>query len=127
MVIHTSLYYNYLLMTDYITSMTQPNSGFSIGYFLYDIMDMALYNPKRSTYELLFHHACVIACFGISASSKKFIPYACISLMIEINSIFLHLRQLLIIKVSVREKRSGVDRYGGGDKFAAGMYLSYVQ
>ncbi len=73
--------------------------GFSIGYFMYDFLDMALYNPKRSTYELLFHHACVVTCFGIAASSNKFLPYACLSLMIEINSIFLHLRQLFVIKV----------------------------
>ncbi len=59
---------------------------------------MAMYNPKRSTYELLFHHFCVICCFGLSAYSRKFIPYACLALMIEINSIFLHLRQLLLIK-----------------------------
>ncbi len=72
-----------------------------MGYFLYDFMDMALYNPKRSTYELLFHHALVVSCFGISASNKVFLPYACLSLMIEINSIFLHLRQLFVIKVSI--------------------------
>jgi len=58
---------------------------------------MFLYNMKRSTLELLFHHACVIVCFGIAAHTKHFLPYAAIALVIEINSVFLHARGLLII------------------------------
>ena len=42
--------------------------SFSIGYFVYDFLDMYLYNrAKRSTRELLVHHMCVITCFGIGA------------------------------------------------------------
>lgn len=67
-------------------------------YFIYDFFDMFLYNPKRSTYELLLHHACVITCFGIAANTRMYLPYASLALVVEINSIFLHMRQLFIIQ-----------------------------
>lgn len=72
--------------------------SFSIGYFIYDFFDMWLYHPKRSTYELLVHHACVISCFAIAASTRLYLPYASLALVVEINSVFLHIRQLFIIQ-----------------------------
>ena len=47
--------------------------SFSVGYFIYDFLDMYLYNQKNSqknTYELLIHHACAIACFGVSSHTR---------------------------------------------------------
>jgi hypothetical protein len=61
-------------------------------------MDMALYNPKRSTYEMLAHHACVVVCFGIAASTKRYVAYGTAALVVEVNSVLLHARQLLIIQ-----------------------------
>ena len=72
--------------------------SFSIGYFVYDFIDMLLFNMKKSTIELLIHHTCVIVCFGIAASSRVYLPYATVALIVEINSVFLHLRQLCIIQ-----------------------------
>lgn len=69
----------------------------SIGYFIYDFLDMAIYHRKGSTYELLIHHAMVILCFGIAVSTRTYVAYAALSLVVEINSIFLHARQLLMI------------------------------
>lgn len=69
----------------------------SIGYFIYDFGDMAIYHRKGSTYELLVHHAMVILCFGIAVSTRTYVAYAALSLVVEINSIFLHARQLLMI------------------------------
>ena len=71
--------------------------SFSIGYFLYDAMDMLIYHRKRSTYELLIHHSCVIFCLGLAVTSHKYIAYGALSLIVEINSIFLHARQLFIL------------------------------
>jgi len=70
---------------------------FSIGYFLYDAMDMLIYHRKRSTYELLIHHSCVVFCYGLAVTSHQYIAYGALSLIVEINSIFLHARQLFII------------------------------
>lgn len=71
--------------------------SFSIGYFIYDALDMLMYHRKRSTYELLVHHFLVILCFGIAVFSGQFVAYGALSLMVEINSVFLHTRQLFII------------------------------
>ena len=56
---------------------------------------MALFHRKGSTYELLIHHGMVILCFGIAVSTRTYVAYAALSLVIEINSVFLHARQLL--------------------------------
>ena len=58
---------------------------------------MALYHRKGSTYELLIHHSMVILCFGIAVSTRTYVAYAALSLVVEINSVFLHARQLLTI------------------------------
>ena len=70
---------------------------FSIGYFLYDAMDMLIYHRKRSTYELLLHHFCVPFCYGLAVTSHKYIAYGALSLIVEINSVFLHARQLFTL------------------------------
>jgi hypothetical protein len=71
--------------------------SFSIGYFLYDALDMVIYHRKRSTYELLVHHFMVITCLGIAVSTRQYVAYGGLSLMVEVNSVFLHTRQLFII------------------------------
>ena len=70
---------------------------FSIGYFIYDAADMILNHRKRSTYELLLHHTLVILCYSVAVISKQFVAFVALSLVVEINSVFLHARQLLII------------------------------
>ena len=74
--------------------------SFSVGYFIYDFLDMYLYNQKNSqknTYELLIHHVCAIACFGVSSHTRVLLPFASLALVVEINSVFLHIRQLFIM------------------------------
>uniref|UniRef100_A0A3B3RRW2 TLC domain containing 2 n=1 Tax=Paramormyrops kingsleyae TaxID=1676925 RepID=A0A3B3RRW2_9TELE len=66
----------------------------SSGYFIHDLLDM-IFNQKISqSWELVFHHL-VITCFGISALSFRYVGFAVVALLVEINSIFLHLRQML--------------------------------
>ena len=69
---------------------------FSIGYFIYDFIDMAMYHLKGSTYELLLHHIMLIICYGMTVANKTYVAYSALSLLVEVNSIFLHARQLLI-------------------------------
>lgn len=70
----------------------------SMGYFAYDFFDMSLYTwHKRSTKEMLLHHIVVFVCFGIAAHTKVYVPYAVISLIIEVNSMCLHGRALLLL------------------------------
>ena len=81
---------------------------FSIGYFLYDAADMVINHRKRSTYELLLHHGLVILCYSVAVISRQFVAFVALSLIVEINSVFLHARQLFIItsepKSSLRYK-----------------------
>ena len=58
---------------------------------------MILNHRKRSTYELLLHHSLVILCYSVAVISKQFVAFVALSLVVEINSVFLHARQLLII------------------------------
>ncbi|CAL4071729.1 unnamed protein product [Meganyctiphanes norvegica] len=71
--------------------------SFSVGYFIFDSVDMMLNHRKRSSYELMIHHTCVILCFGLAVVTKVYLGYAVVALLVEVNSVFLHLRQLLII------------------------------
>lgn len=47
------------------------------------------------SWELLFHHIVVITCFGLSVVSCRYVGFAVVALLVEINSVFLHLRQIL--------------------------------
>ncbi|XP_072318818.1 TLC domain-containing protein 2 [Eucyclogobius newberryi] len=69
--------------------------SFSIGYFIHDFFDMVLNQKLSVSWELLFHHTVVIACFGLSAISCNYLGFAVVALLVEINSVFLHLRQML--------------------------------
>jgi len=90
--------------------------SFSIGYFLYDALDMMIYHRKRSSYELLVHHFSVVFCFSLAVTSQEYIAYGALSLTVEINSIFLHARQLFIIthepKSSLRYKANALLNVG---------------
>ena len=85
---------------------------FSIGYFLYDAVDMVINHRKRSTYELLLHHGLVILCYSVAVISRQFVAFVALSLIVEVNSVFLHARQLFIItsqpKGSLRYKANAL-------------------
>lgn len=72
-------------------------TSFSLGYFIYDTIEMAAYIKKKGTFELIIHHFLVISCFLNTIIFKRFIGYNMIALMVEISNIFLHFRQLLLL------------------------------
>ncbi|KAF7219008.1 TLC domain-containing protein 2 [Nothobranchius furzeri] len=69
--------------------------SFSIGYFIHDFFDMVFNQKLSQSWELLFHHIVVITCFGLSVLSSCYVGFAVVALLVEINSVFLHLRQNL--------------------------------
>ncbi|KAL7400414.1 hypothetical protein ABVT39_011996 [Epinephelus coioides] len=69
--------------------------SFSIGYFIYDFFDMITNQKLSQAWELLFHHIVVITCFGLSVLSYRYVGFAVVALLVEINSVFLHFRQML--------------------------------
>uniref|UniRef100_A0A8D0GNN2 TLC domain containing 2 n=1 Tax=Sphenodon punctatus TaxID=8508 RepID=A0A8D0GNN2_SPHPU len=69
----------------------------SIGYFLHDFADMLCNQKLHQSWELLFHHTVVIVCFSLAVLAHRYIGFALVALLVEINSIFLHLRQILLM------------------------------
>jgi hypothetical protein len=68
-------------------------AAISIGYFIHDFFD--LQKSKKSEWELQLHHVIVSLCFGSALLSKQYIGYNMVAFLIEINSMFLHIRSLL--------------------------------
>ncbi|KAK4471050.1 hypothetical protein MN116_000560 [Schistosoma mekongi] len=69
--------------------------SYSLGYFIFDFAHMAILHPYRSTAELLVHHFVIFLCFSSALLSGKYIGYAVVSLLPEVNSVFLHLRRVM--------------------------------
>jgi hypothetical protein len=73
---------------------------FSIGYFFHDMRDMLQYEISRFTIELLLHHIGSIFAFVTAITSRKFVPFAYCALLMEANSIVLHIRTLMQLSKS---------------------------
>ncbi|XP_053130879.1 TLC domain-containing protein 2 [Hemicordylus capensis] len=71
--------------------------GVSLGYFLQDFLDMICNQKLHQCWELLFHHSVVIVCFGIAFVAHRYVGFAMVALLVEINSVFLHLRTILLM------------------------------
>jgi len=69
----------------------------SMGYFAYDAADMLRHELSRWTIELLVHHIASLFAFACAVLSRKFVLYAYWALLMEVNSIFLHIRSMMQI------------------------------
>ncbi|EDO35196.1 predicted protein [Nematostella vectensis] len=67
----------------------------STGYFLHDFLDMLLNDLSRST-VLLIHHTLVVVAFLIAILTKNYCGYGTCSLLMEVNSVFLHSRRIML-------------------------------
>uniref|UniRef100_UPI0037E8C0A2 TLC domain-containing protein 2-like n=1 Tax=Semicossyphus pulcher TaxID=241346 RepID=UPI0037E8C0A2 len=94
------LIYSHSLLTHSLVAV-------STGYFIHDFLDVGLSQSLKQSWELLLHHSTVISCFSLAVTSRLYLGLAVVSLLIEINSVFLHVRQLLL--VSGRRNRSGTE------------------
>lgn len=79
----------------------------STGYFIHDFLDVALNRSFKRSWEVLLHHSVVLSCFSLSVTSRLYVGYSVVSLLVEINSVFLHIRQLLLL--SGRRNKPGTD------------------
>ncbi|XP_039268455.2 TLC domain-containing protein 2-like [Styela clava] len=80
----------------------------STGYFLYDVIDNIIMLPLSKSWEILLHHAVVSSCFGISVFRHQYVGYAVVALLVEVNSVFLHMRMLF--RLSGVDKKSQIYR-----------------
>ncbi|KAM9788522.1 TLC domain-containing protein 2-like [Neosynchiropus ocellatus] len=88
------------LLENLITScslLSQCLVAVSTGYFIYDSVDLALNLPLWRCWDLLLHHSVVMLCFGLALLHRLYLGFAVVSLLVEVNSIFLHVRQLLLL------------------------------
>ncbi|CAM4812841.1 unnamed protein product [Rotaria magnacalcarata] len=80
---------------NHITWFTYLTCSFSFGYFCYDTIDIISNQRGSELWELMVHHALTITFFGTSIIRRMNIGYLMLALIVEINSVFLHLRKLL--------------------------------
>lgn len=105
-------FYNYPEMASDLVDGHGPSAhtlvAVSTGYFLYDVIDNIIMLPFSKSWEILLHHAIVSSCFGISVFRHQYVGYAVVALLVEINSVFLHLRMLF--RLSRLNKKSKIYR-----------------
>uniref|UniRef100_A0A0N5A392 TLC domain-containing protein n=1 Tax=Parastrongyloides trichosuri TaxID=131310 RepID=A0A0N5A392_PARTI len=70
---------------------------FSMAYFVYDAVNIARNEQSRYTVELFLHHGATIFVFSCAVFSQKFLLYAFWALLMEVSSIFLHIRTISTI------------------------------
>jgi len=68
--------------------------AFSTGYFLYDLIDVLLHDKFRQ-WEIICHHFTVLFAFTIVLTTDKYLGFAVCALLMEFNSVFLHIRRLM--------------------------------
>ncbi|XP_071398849.1 TLC domain-containing protein 2-like [Centroberyx affinis] len=80
----------------------------STGYFIHDFLDLSFNQSFKLSWEVLLHHSVVISCFGLAITSRLYLGFAVASLLVEINSVFLHSRQLLLLSGRRNGPETGV-------------------
>ncbi|CAB4038744.1 TLC domain-containing 2-like [Paramuricea clavata] len=66
----------------------------SIGYFVYDVIDLSV-NDRQRSLCIIIHHMLVLSSFLLCVIGNKLLPFAIFALLVEVNSIFLHTRRLM--------------------------------
>ncbi|KAF8571527.1 hypothetical protein P879_01536 [Paragonimus westermani] len=68
----------------------------SAGYFVHDIYHNICGGLCFRSSEIIIHHVAVVTCFSIVMTYRLLLPYALCGLLMELNSIFLHGRQIML-------------------------------
>nr|VZI27563.1 unnamed protein product [Spirometra erinaceieuropaei] len=81
--------------TVHITPYTYYLVCVSTGYFIYDAFDICWNRRFVKEVEVMLHHFAVVSAFMHNVLTMKCIGYSVIALLVEVNTIFLHLRKLM--------------------------------
>ncbi|BHF71386.1 TLC domain-containing protein 2 [Sparganum proliferum] len=79
----------------HITPYTYYLVCVSTGYFIYDAFDICWNRRFAKEVEVMLHHFAVVSAFMHNVLTMKCIGYSVIALLVEVNTIFLHLRKLM--------------------------------
>jgi hypothetical protein len=82
-------------LIDFINLFTYTAVAASTGYFVCDAFDIIISGQASTMWEVLLHHAGVLSIFVYNIFECRYIGYTIIALVVEVNSIFLHLRKLM--------------------------------
>ncbi|XP_049716267.1 TLC domain-containing protein 2 [Elephas maximus indicus] len=69
----------------------------SVGYFLADGADILQNQTLGQAWDLLCHHLVVASCLSTTVLSGHCVGFSMVSLLLELNSACLHLRELLLL------------------------------
>lgn len=82
---------------------------FSMGYFIYDLLDMYIHLELASSKEYLIHHSLVITAFSIILGTGRLFGLAMIALLVEVQTVFLHLRTMVRLAYGHRKQSDLMD------------------
>ncbi|VDM40623.1 unnamed protein product [Toxocara canis] len=71
----------------------------SMGYFCHDAVDILNNERSKYAFEILLHHVVIFSIFSVGMISHKFLPYAYWALLVEVSSVFIHMRTILEISM----------------------------
>uniref|UniRef100_A0A5K4ENY6 TLC domain-containing protein n=1 Tax=Schistosoma mansoni TaxID=6183 RepID=A0A5K4ENY6_SCHMA len=71
--------------------------GFATGYFVHDIYHNICGDVEIRSLEIILHHITVLTCFYVVSRYRILVCYVLLGLLMELNSIFLHARKLMIL------------------------------
>ncbi|CEF65784.1 TRAM/LAG1/CLN8 homology domain-containing protein [Strongyloides ratti] len=78
----------------------------SLGYFISDMIDTLVNERSFKMFELITHHTLSIIGVLLPFTIKKYMIFVLMGLIMEINSIFLHIRLLMMYKNIDKRKKS---------------------
>ncbi|PIC53038.1 hypothetical protein B9Z55_002901 [Caenorhabditis nigoni] len=82
---------------------------FSMGYFCYDLLDMYYHGELEASKEYLIHHSLVITAFSIILFSGRLFGLAMIALLVEVQTVFLHLRTMVRLLYGSKNMPKSID------------------
>ncbi|PIK61317.1 putative TLC domain-containing protein 2-like [Apostichopus japonicus] len=95
----------------------------SVGYFFYDGFDLLLFGTLQRAWPVLLHHGLVMGSFLYLLYHSYCTPCAVLALLVEVNSVFLHGRQLLLM--AGIEKSSAIFRVVRGANLVSFVVLRF--
>ncbi|XP_019065908.1 TLC domain-containing protein 2 [Fukomys damarensis] len=83
----------------------------SVGYFLADGADLLWNQTLGQAWDILCHHLVVVCCFSFAVLSGHYVGFSMVCLLVEVNSICLHLRMLLLTSHQIPSLAFSVTSY----------------
>jgi hypothetical protein len=79
----------------YVCDESYMTISFSLGYFLYDFLDMYFNKKIVSLWQITLHHIVTLSTIGYNYINLYALGYSLLALSMEYNSVFLHARVIL--------------------------------